>query len=131
MNTKKKTGQLLESVPRNTWMGAEFLETQYGITDLSAFEYDPRGWGNQERYLLPFDKSVTQKQSEIVTRNPSTEIVTQNESVESVTQNSLLKNCLECGESFPATKSNQLFCSDACKMKDYRKRKALLKNPTL
>lgn len=33
------------------------------------------------------------------------------------------KTCEQCQQPFEATKSNQRFCSNACKMVDYRKRK--------
>ena len=44
--------------PRNCWMSAEFVQRQYGVTDLSHFEFTASGWGSEPRFLLPFHVTV-------------------------------------------------------------------------
>ncbi|MBX2956085.1 MAG: DUF2116 family Zn-ribbon domain-containing protein [Cyclobacteriaceae bacterium] len=55
---KRDTMSFADSLPRNTWMSADFLRIQYGITDLSQFKCDPEGWGGEVRYMLPFRSSL-------------------------------------------------------------------------
>ena len=40
------------------------------------------------------------------------------------------KNCACCGNNFQAKKSDQKYCSDACKMKEYRRAKKLPAEPS-